>query len=140
MVRRQGQQALHLHSSHTDCAVLLAFANAGQAVKSKQRKKNFAAKPAGPCPRRADLINRIWPNQLHSKIDKRHLTISEAVTINGILHYRVNVEHGTTRSHKSMSSQALRQYRYRLTKTTDRPKEKTTDTISVAGDIIHTIR
>ena len=79
-------------------------------------------------------------DMLHSKIDKRHLTITEAVTINGILHYRVNVEHGTTRSHKLMSSQALRQYRYRLTKTPDRPKEKTTDIISVAGDIIHTIR
>ena len=79
-------------------------------------------------------------DMLHSKIDKRHLTITEAVTINGILHYRVNVEHWTTRSHKLMSSQALRQYRYRLTKTPDRPKEKTTDTISVAGDIIHTIR
>ena len=79
-------------------------------------------------------------DMLHSKIDKRHLTITEAVTINGILHYRVNVEHGTTQSHKLMSSQAIQQYRYRLNKSPDRPKQNATDNMSVAGDGIQTIR
>ena len=61
-------------------------------------------------------------DSLHSKIDQRRLTITEALTINGILHYRVEVEHGTTRSFKLMSGLAMQQYRYRLVKTPDRPK------------------
>jgi len=79
-------------------------------------------------------------DRLHSKIDKRRITITEAVTINDILHYRVNVEHGTTQSHKLMSSQAIQQYRYRLTKTPDRPKQNAPDNMSVAGDGIQTSR
>ena len=50
---------------HTRSEVLLVFANAGQAVKSKQRKK-ITAKPAGPCPRRADPMALIlWISQRH---------------------------------------------------------------------------
>jgi len=79
-------------------------------------------------------------DRLHSKIDKRRITITEAVTINDILHYRVNVEHGTTQSHKLISSQAIQKYRYQLTKTPDRPKQNAPDNMSVAGDGIQTSR
>jgi hypothetical protein len=77
-------------------------------------------------------------NSLHSKIDRRRPTITEALTINGILHYRVEVEHGTTRSFKLMSGLAMQQYRYRLVKKPDRPKHTVPEKKPMAADGTHT--
>ena len=74
----------------------------------------------------------------HSKIDQRRLTITEALTINGILHHRVEVEHGTTRPFKLMSGLAMQQYRYRLVKTPDRPKHTVPEKKPMAADGTHT--
>jgi len=54
------------------------------------------------------------------------------------LHYRVEVEHGTTRSFKLMSGLAMQQYRYRLVETPDRPKHTVPEKKPMAADGTHT--
>ena len=52
---------------------------------------------------------------LHSRLDERRMTITEYLTINGISHYRVLIEHGNNRTFKLLSSYAIAHFRYRLT-------------------------
>ena len=58
---------------------------------------------------------------LHSRLDERRMTITEYLTINGISHYRVLIEHGNNRTFKLLSSYAIGHFRYRLTTASHQP-------------------
>ena len=58
---------------------------------------------------------------LHSRLDERRMTITEYLTINGISHYRVLIEHGNNRTFKLLSSYAIEHFRYRLTTASHQP-------------------
>ena len=58
---------------------------------------------------------------LHSRLDERRMTIPEYLTVNGISHYRVLIEHGNNRKFKLLSSYAIGYFRYRLTTASNKP-------------------
>ena len=58
---------------------------------------------------------------LHSRLDERRMTITEYLTINGISHYRVLIEHGNNRTFKLLSSYAIGHFRYRLNTASQQP-------------------
>ena len=58
---------------------------------------------------------------LHSRLDERRMTITETLAINGVLHYRVLIEHGNNRAFKLLSNYAIGHFRYRLTPASHQP-------------------
>ena len=58
---------------------------------------------------------------LHSWLDERRMTITEYLTIDGISHYRVLIQHSNNRTFKLLSSFTIGHFRYQLTTASHQP-------------------